>query len=208
MIKHDVQQGTAEWLKIRAGIPTASEFDNLITPLWKARTGEGVETYLAKKLAERWLGHPLHTGFDGGAMEQGKIREEEAIPFFEFSQGVTVERVGFITTDDGRAGCSPDGMLDDGGGIEVKCPQPHTHVKYLLAWELPKEYAAQVHGSMWVTGAPYWRFMSYCRGFPTLLLTIPRHEQICKAIGEAVEIFGMKLDIGYTRMLTMNGGAK
>lgn len=197
MKKHDVEQGTAEWLKMRAGIPTASEFDAIITPLWKPRTGEGVESYLAKKLAERWLGAPLPS-FGGGALEQGKIREEEAIPFFELDQGLTVERVGFVTTDDGRAGCSPDGMLRYGIvgeiGIEIKCPEAHTHVGYLLRGELPKDYAAQVHGSMWVTGAAYWRFMSYRRGFPALLITVPRNEEICDAIGRAVDAFNMRLD--------------
>src|ERR1700733_12389573 len=56
---HDVQQGSVEWLNLRAGLPTASDFDALVSPLGKVRTGEGVKSFLAKKVAEAWQGGPL-----------------------------------------------------------------------------------------------------------------------------------------------------
>ena len=49
-------QGSIEWMQARAGIPTASEFDNLVTPKWEVRTGQMPKTYLARKLAEWWQG--------------------------------------------------------------------------------------------------------------------------------------------------------
>ena len=51
----DVVQGSEAWLRARAGIPTASEFGNLVTPLWKIRSGDMVDGYLSRKLAERWI---------------------------------------------------------------------------------------------------------------------------------------------------------
>jgi len=175
----------------RAGIFTASELDNLITPEWKPRTGQTPDTYIYRKVAEHLCCFPLDTG-SSWAMEQGVILETEALPWFEFSQGVTVRRVGFITNDDGTFGCSPDGLIDgdedsdDFGGIEIKCPQPATHVRYLDNGELPKEYAAQVHGSMYVTGRSWWKFLSYSRQLPPLLLTIHRDERIIAAIRAAL----------------------
>jgi Na+/alanine symporter len=56
---HEAGQGSVEWMQARSGIPTASEFDALVTPKWKVKTGDGPKTYLAKKLAEWWLGGPL-----------------------------------------------------------------------------------------------------------------------------------------------------
>jgi hypothetical protein len=138
----DVKQNTLEWFDARCGIPTASELDALITPLGKVRTGDGVDTYLAKKLAERWRGEALPSA-GSWAMEQGSIREDEAIPWYQFEYDRPVQRVGFITSDDGQIGCSPDGMFTDGTGIEVKCPEVHTHVGYLLDGGLPKAYVAQ-----------------------------------------------------------------
>jgi hypothetical protein len=38
MITHDVTQGSPEWLEARLGIPTASEFDKIITPTGKPST--------------------------------------------------------------------------------------------------------------------------------------------------------------------------
>lgn len=202
----DCQQGSDEWLQARLGIVTASELDALITPLWEPRKidGEGVSTYLATKIAERWRGSPLPS-FSGGAMEQGSIREEEAIPWYELECDTDVRRVGFITTDDGKLGCSPDGLCD-GYGIEVKCPLPHTHVRWLLAGELPKDHRAQVHGGMLVTGLPQWKFISYCRGFPPLVLTVEADPEIQEAIRAAVSAFQVKLDSAWAKIEEYNGG--
>lgn len=191
---HNVQQGTPEWLELRLGLPTASEFHNLITPLWKTKTGEGPNTYLCRKIVEKVCRH-IDEDFGGGfAMEQGFILEHEAIPWFEFAHDVAVERVGFCTTDDGRVGCSPDGLIGEDGGIEMKCPLPHTHLKYLLAGTLPADYAAQVHGSMYVTGRPWWMFVSYSRKFPALVIKVERDEKIQAAIHEALTGFLKSFD--------------
>jgi len=203
-IFYDMAQHSPEWFEVRAGIPTASEFDSIITPLWKPRTGDGVDTYLARKLAERWLGRPI-TAFSGGSMEQGTIKEEEASPAYQFLTGEQIKYIGFVTTADKKIGCSPDGLLD-GGGIEIKCPEAHTHCRYLLNGGLPKDYAAQVHGSMLVTGAGWWRFMSYCRGFPPLILTVDREETIIASLREAIDSFNEKLDVAYARIVELNGG--
>jgi hypothetical protein len=198
-------QQSVEWMIARAGIPTASEFDNLLTPEMKPRTGQMVETYLNKKLAEAWLGGPIATlnSFD---IEQGRIVEEEALPWFSFAHDKEVRRVGLVTTDDGRVGCSPDGMFDDGTGLECKCPAIHTHIGYLRNGTLPKDYAPQVHGSMYVTGAPHWMFLSYRRKLPPLLLTIERDEEIQEQIAEALDTFLMRFDREMARLIDINGG--
>lgn len=198
----DVKQGSTEWLMARCGLPTASEFDNLVTPEWKARTGQGVETYMMKKIAERVMGHPAQTG-GSFAMEQGSIMESEAYPWFEFAHGKTVQRVGFITTDDGRIGCSPDGLLGDNNGLEIKCPEPHTHLKYLLGGVVPKEYLAQVHGAMFVTERPRWTFISYSRYFPALVVEVERDEAVQTVLRNALSGFLVSFDAGMTRIGSM-----
>jgi len=203
-IIHHVEQGTPEWYAVRAGIPTASELNAIITPLWKARTGEGVETYLSKKIAERWLGRPLESG-GAFVMDQGKILEDEAVPFFEMMHDLTIERVGFITTADGKFGCSPDGLIGDDSGIEIKCPLPHTHVGYLTAGVLPKDYAAQVYGGMYATGRSSWKFASYCRLFPALIIDVPRDEQIMDAIHDAIASFNDRLESGFEQLTALKG---
>ena len=201
---HPAGQNSQGWIEARCGIPTASEFENLLTPKFEVRTGEMPKSYLARKLAEAW-GGPLPK-FNTFALEQGNFLEEQAIPFYEFTSGETIQRVGLCMTDDGRIGCSPDGLLGDNGGIEIKCPESPTHVKYLLNGVLPPDYATQVHGSMHVTGRPWWKFMSYRRHFPPLILKIERDEKIQAAISEALGAFLTKFDVAWARLLEMNGG--
>lgn len=226
----DVQQGSEEWLQARMGIATASELDSLVTPLWKIKEGAAFDSYVAFKLAEAWLGHPIQT-FSGGMMDQGKVREDEAIPAYEFLFKTTIKRVGFIISDDGLVGGSPDGIFEeqvafineDSGkppvdlvpgvgqikiesGIEVKCPEPQKHVAYLLVGECPKEYRHQVQASMYVTGAKWWTFMSYCRDFPIFTVVVERDEKAMAAIAEAAKLFRDRFDAGWAELVKSNGG--
>lgn len=205
MIIRSEPQGSLEWLLARSGVVTASEFDNIVTGEFKARTGEMVRSYLARKVAEKWLGSTL-AGFQSTDMEFGQILEERAIPYYELQTGETVTRVGLITNDEGTIGCSPDGLIGEKSGIEVKCVRPETHVKYLLNGILPKDYAPQVHGAMFVTGRSQWEFMSYARGFPPFILTVQRDEEIIKAIGGAIDDFISELDAAMAKLTEINGG--
>jgi len=205
MIIHDTKQGSEEWFGLRAGIPTASEFDNLVTPLGKIREGEMPKSFLARKVAEAWLGGPLPSAgfFDA---EQGQILEQEAIPFLEFEYGWKISRPGFITTDDKRIGCSPDGLIEsEGCGVEVKCPRADTHVGYLLSGGIPKDYVCQVQGSLLVTGLHQWKFVSYRRHFPSLVLTVGRDEKLQSALTDALSGFLVSLREAMERLKQLNG---
>ena len=204
MIISPHMQGSLEWLTARAGIPTASEFDNLVSPTGKIRTGETPKTYLASKLAEAWSGSPL-SDFNSWAMDQGNLLEEEARPWAAFEFGKEIQQVGLITTDDGRVGASPDGICGD-QGLEIKCPQPTAHVKYLLNGVLPDDYIMQVQGGMWVTGFTSWLFISYSRRMPKLVLTVERDDKIQNAISEALALFMGNFDDGWKRLCDLNDG--
>lgn len=205
MIIVPVVQNTFEWLQARAGIATASEFDQLLTPEFKVRTGDMPKTYLARKLTEKWFGGPV-AGACVLDMEIGKVLEEEALPFYELETGETITRVGFITTDDSTAGASPDGLIGDYSGIEIKCPLATTHMRYLIDGGLPKDYRAQVFGSMFVTGRDQWKFMSYCRGLPPLIVSVQMEESIRAEIADALELFNAKMNIEWDEVCEKNGG--
>ncbi len=199
------QQGSLEWFQARAGCVTASEFGNLVTDKWEIRKGEMPKTYLNKKLAERWTGQPIESMWVSRAAEDGNILEEEARNWLAFKFGDEIHRPAFITTDDGRAGCSPDGVIGT-AGIELKCPQSPNQVKYLLSGGLPEEYNPQVHFSMFVTGWQQWHFISYSRRLPKLVLVVERDEKIQVVIADALAGFLERLDAGYARLVEINGG--
>lgn len=205
MIIHPAPQSSLEWLSARAGVITSSEMDNILTPDFKQRTGELRRTYMCQKLAERWLGSPL-PGFSSIDTDFGRILEEECIPRYELEREIAVTRVGLCLTEDGRCGASPDGLIGDDGGVEAKCARAETHLKYLLANEVPKDYTVQVHSAIYVTERKWWDFVSYHRGIPLLVVRVEREEAIMGKIHSAVELFLRDLDDAYERLIDLNGG--
>ena len=206
-IHRDIEQQSLEWQMIRAGKVTSSEMDRLVSAKkFEVKKGEGPATYLYEKLAEAWTGAPLPSK-SVFAMDQGTILEEYARPAFTLETGMDVETVGFIATDDDRAGCSPDGLLLGAScGLEIKCPEIQTHMKYLCEGKLPDDYILQVQGSLWVTKFPRWFFMSYRRRLPPLILEIEPDDVIQEAISEAVSGFYERFDFAMAKLVELNGG--
>lgn len=206
MIIHTTfEQRSLQWLQMRAGKITASEAGQLVTPIFKIRSGETVNTLLCTKLAEAWRGMPLDS-FSSKATEYGSVLEDSAIPWYELEFNENVERVGFIESDDHTIGCSPDGVINREIGLEVKCLAPQNHVKILLEGKMPEEYAPQVHFSMLVTGFKAWKFLSYCRGYPAFVTLIERDETKIKDISCALEAFLARFQEGKDHLCAMNGG--
>ncbi len=205
MIIHDCEQMTLEWIRLHFGIPTAACLDQLLTPEFELRKGEMPKTLVYKKVAEKIQNRPLiDLSQSSFMMEQGMIVEEEARPWFELEYDKKVRKIGFITTDDGRIGCSPDGLIEgEDCGLEIKSPAAHTHVKYLVNGVLPKEYVAQVYGSMFVTGFKKWKFVSYRRGFPALVLEIQWNQKAMDQIAQAVYNFHADFEYAMQRILNI-----
>ncbi len=198
--QHIIEQGHIDWFKLRVGKVTASELGNLLTPEFELRKGETPKSYVYSKVAEAWQGRPLiSTG--SWQTEQGNIREDEAIPWLALEKDWKIIPGGFIETDDGRFGCSPDGLVKgEEFGIEVKCPEAVNHVRYLSEAVLPKAYICQVYGSIFATGFKKWIFVSYRRGFPALVLEIYRDEKAMSAIAGAIDSFHSDFDRAMERI--------
>lgn len=198
---HTLEQRCLDWFRLHIGVPTASEFDSFVTLDLKVRDGELPKTYIARKSAEVYMGRPFVSGTENvKAMEEGEILENEARPFAEMELERDINVVGFCTTDDGMAGCSPDGLIGDDTGIEIKCPSLPVHTKYLLAGVVPPEYRIQVWFSLFVTGFPRWIFMSYRRSMPPLFITVERDEEKMNAISNAVSCFHDKLSAAVSKL--------
>ncbi len=169
MIVHNVEQGSREWLECRLGIPTASAFKKIITPTGKLSAQARQYAYLL--CAERLL-NGVQGSLDGMAwMERGKELEAEAVKSYEFEQDVVTKTVGFITTDCGQIGCSPDRLVGDRGLLEIKCPAPSTHVGYLLDG-MDKDYIPQVQGQLFVTGRAWCDWYSYNPAMPSVRVRV------------------------------------
>lgn len=188
----DVEQGSPQWFAARAGLPTASEF---ATVMAKGKDG-GVsltrKTYMHKLAGEIITGDPMES-YSNGNMERGKVMEDEARDWYAFDRDIEPHRVGFIINDRVRAGCSPDSLIGDRGGLEIKSAAAHVQVERLLRNDLPPEHRAQVQGSLWVAERDHWDFVSYCPKMPPLCVRVPRDDGYIATLAGAVKQFNDEL---------------
>lgn len=154
-------QGTDQWLLDRAGKFTGSEFGKLLgrkkdgTPL-KARSD-----LIWQVVVERHTGLP-ELGPDSYSMRWGKDVEPYAREAYEIDTGLVVAQSPFIKHPRFPfAGCSPDGLVGADGGIESKCPKSSAIHLARFIDGMEDEHLPQVQGAMWVTGRPWWDFVSY-----------------------------------------------
>lgn len=179
-------QRSAEWYAARRGIPTASRFDAILTPA-KGEPSKAQETLICELIAESL--QPPEIGliptYVSPEMEQGMKLEGEARCCYEleYADG-PVSEVGFVLADCGLFGGSPDALVGEDGGLEMKCPKLETHIGYVRAGVLPNEYKMQVHGSMIVTGRNHWDFFSYARHVRPFMIRVHRDEFTAKLHAE------------------------
>lgn len=187
------EQHSPEWYAARLGVPTASEFGNIITPK-TAVLSAGADGYI-DRLIDEIVRPNAERGFGGnGHTERGTLFEPEARELYAFLHDeARVRQVGFVLRDDGRVGCSPDSLVDDDGGLEIKCPDGPTHIGYLREGGLPAKYKPQVHGSLVITGRAWWDFMAYCPGYkPLIVRVVP--DDYTKKVAECLAEFLDRLD--------------
>ena len=174
IIYWELEQRSDEWFEKRLGIPTASSFDKIITPSGKASSQ--AEDYANTLVAEWLMSAPVDIG-QNYWMQRGAELEDEAVAAYEFEHDMDTQTVGFVATDDGWIGASPDRMVADDGIVEVKCPAPHTHIGYLLKGELPGGYRAQVQGQLMVTERQWCDWISYHPDMPMVVVRVYRDEE-------------------------------
>lgn len=196
---YDVSQGSEAWYRLRLGRPTASNFHRIVTA--KGEPSKQAMAYLYRLTAERLLNETLddELGFVS-YVRDGREREPQAVALFNFMNEVELQPGGFITTNDGRIGASPDrtlkGMKE---GVEIKCPAPQTQIKYLLDGP-GDDYRAQVQGHLLVADMfQAVHFYTYHPQMPPYhKVTVPdRHYQV--ALRGALNAFCDALEVMYER---------
>lgn len=154
MIIHNCEQGSDEWFAVKLGKVSASHFKDVLNQ----KTGR--KLYMYRLLGERLSGENC-AGFTDKNTEKGVELEPEARRYYEALYDIIIPQVGFVEKNE-YLGCSPDGLIGEDGGIEIKCPLASTHISYIDKNQMPSAYKDQVHGCMWITGRKWWDIVSYC----------------------------------------------
>lgn len=183
----DVEQGSPEWHKLRAGIPTASGFKDVLAK------GEGVvrTTYLHKLAGERVTGLPAEN-YTNAAMERGKALEAEARALYAFQTDLDPVQVGFVRND--GIGCSPDSLIGEDGVLEIKTVAPHLLIPMLKADKFPPGHRPQCQGALLVTERKWVDVMLYYPGMPALIKREYRMPDYLRELERELGVFTRELD--------------
>jgi len=151
-----MEQRTSEWFDARKGRITASSVGAILGLAPYATRAD-----VMRRMVREALG--AENEFDGNiATKYGVNNESGALIEFEMETGHTVRPVGFVTREDWD-GCSPDGLIGNCVGLEIKCPfslRKDDKPQFKTLADQP-HYFAQVQFSMWVTSRLAWYFFQW-----------------------------------------------
>jgi len=159
-------QRSSAWYQVRLGKLTASRAADMLA---KVKVGEAAarRDLRLQLTVERLTGRAQEeNGFVSEHMVRGIEKEADAVRAYEAQSGNLVTAVGFCEHESMLAGCSPDGLLDGGGALEVKCPKSATHLRYVRGGVVPPDYVPQVIHLAWITGVEWVDFVSFDDRFP------------------------------------------
>lgn len=195
------EQGDPEWFEVRRGIPTASNFGTIMA---EGRDSDGSKSRRA--LLYRMAGEVL-TGLDAetyenDAMRRGKRMEPEARDDYIRTTFEPVRQVAFVrrtikrrSMSDLVVGCSPDALVGNNHGLEIKSLKPELMLHQLERGLVPAEHRPQVHGTMWVAGLKSLDLKLFFTGMPVSpVFRFERDETYIAQIRNEVERFKYELD--------------
>lgn len=202
-------QRSPEWYQVRIGKFTASRAGDMLATI---KSGEAAarRDLRVQLVCERLTGQSQEDAYVSPAMQRGIDKEAAAFAAYEALTGNLACPVGFVAHDTLQAGCSPDGIIGPLDGVlELKCPKSATHLGYLKAKTLPREYLGQIQHALWLTGAAWADFVSFDDRFPPPLqvfhVRVTRNEADLAAYELLARAFLRQVDEEVAGLLAMQG---
>lgn len=162
MYFHDVAQNTDEWMALRLGKVTCSNFGCFMAN-YGAAFGEPAKKYALQIALEIDTGRKAEYSFSNEHTERGHEQEPVARMLYEQEYFTNVGNGGFF--DCGDYGDSPDGLVNEDGVVEIKSVIAPTHYATLRRGSFDPAYRWQLVGHLDCTGRDWVDFISYCADF-------------------------------------------
>jgi putative phage-type endonuclease len=202
-IAQHLESGEAnpDWLALRAGKFSGSDFNQYMAIVEKGKLSDTAETALHKKVLSG-IGE-VFDSYKSESMERGNELEPLARQAYMCETFADVQEVGFVDWERLRAGCSPDGVIYGADGqiekiIEIKCPEIVNYLRYAeSASKIPALYKTQMQYNMLITGAKSCDFVAYYPGMRLIIHTIDADAELQSNIVTALE----KLNTHYDEIL-------
>lgn len=156
---HNFEQGTPEWFAVRRGKMTASNATAI------GNCGKGLVSYIEEMMSEYYSSGEKEQ-FSSKDTDRGHELEPIARQIYEFENDLVVDEVGFIEFNE-YVGASPDGLIGEDGGLEIKCVDDKKYFKHLLYGEsmIESDYKWQVQMNLLVSGRQWWDLVYYNPNF-------------------------------------------
>ena len=197
-----LEQRSHDWLQARCGFPTGSGFKHLMAKTAKGLPTAARNTYLWEKLTERISGQPVQH-FVNLAMQWGIDQEPVALAAYEAKTGFSVAPMGFVRHATLATGCSPDGIVDMEGLLEIKCPNTVTHLQTINNG-MDSDHMAQLQGGMWLLNLQWADFVSFDPRLPAqyqlFIQRVPRDNDYITRLEAEVIGFLSDLEITLTKI--------
>jgi len=150
---YDFEQGSPEWNKAREGNLTGSN----ATPI--GANGKGLETY-CKDIAMELVGIKIDR-YSGWDMKRGDELEPFGTMAYELEKEVAIRLVGGCTNSKFKdVWVSPDGLIGEDGGIEMKARNEKKHFA-LITGDTSEIPFNQIQMCLMITERKYWDFLSF-----------------------------------------------
>ena len=199
--RYDIEQNSDEWFEIKLGMFSASSANDLLMD----KKTKGYQNLIARIVEERITGQRCENNqFKGNyATERGHYFEPIARNDYELRHLQTVNLVGVVIYNE-WALCSPDGLINDNGLHQIKCPLFATQLEYLRLIKLGKDpisrlYHNQLQFEMFITGREYNVFTSYHPNLKPIDIVVERdnilQEVIEIRLNEAIQEVKYEIDI-------------
>lgn len=182
-----ILQRSEDWHADRCGKVTASRVKDISA---KPKTGKAYNALTLTILTERLTGVQEETPTTG-PMQWGIDQEVHAITAYENETGNFVVGTGLVNHPAIKmSGASPDGLIDQDGQLEVKCPNSQTHLNTILTKEVPSEYIPQITWQLACTRRKWCDFVSYDPRLPEYLQLV-----IIRVFAKDLDIAGIEQSV-------------
>jgi predicted phage-related endonuclease len=188
----DIPQGSEEWHALRIGSIGGTGLDSVLAK----GQGKQRQSYLYQLAAEILSGQKTDT-FTTPAMLRGIELEDDARQYYSFVTGNVVEQVTMIKADIPRVHHSPDGLVGDDGGIEIKTMLPHTYIELVDTEKIPLKYIRQCQHFLWISCRKWIDFAAYCpeiKSRPMWIGRLTPDEKMFSEIEKEIPLFLAELE--------------
>ena len=184
---HELEQGTSEWFDVRKGKMTASHAQAI------GNIGKGLDTYILELMAE-YFSTGEKEQFSNKHTDRGNELEPLAHDLYELKTGDKVKQVGFMEHSE-YVGFSPDGLIGEDGGLEIKAIDDVKYLKHLLNGEseIDTAHIWQIQMGLMLTQRKYWKLVVYNPNFKkslciyTILPDAEKHTALLAGIAVGIK---------------------